>query len=347
MAEELMLVTVPHAGRAFHSDRARRVSKTETRWQNHGVTTAEANPLAGSDLAAFVAAFEAGSVHGGADALGLTPSAITKRVQSLERRTGVRLFDRSRRGLRPTAAAQLLYPEAKQALSVLAHAEATLARHREASGHALALAASHTIGECLLPGWLAAFRHEHPGVRAQIDVVNSPGVLAAVRARRADIGFVEGHDPVDDLEAVTVDHDEIVAVVARGHRWSRRRRLVAADLVGEPYLTRERGSGTRAVATAALAAAGVELEPSLEAASTQSVKRALMAGGFALLSRLAVATEVHSGALHAIAVHDLDLSRALRAVRHPGAVATGDTRAFWDWLAARDGARGAATVPVA
>jgi len=298
----------------------------------------EANPLSATDLAAFTAAMEAGSVHGAADALGLTASAVTKRLQSLERRTGVSLFDRSHRGLRATAAARLLYPDAKQALGALRHAQETVAQHREQASHALALAASHTIGEFLLPGWLAAFRHEHAGVRAQIDIVNSPGVLAAVREHRADIGFVEGRDPLDDLDVIAVDHDEIVAVVARGHRWSRRGSLRAEDLRDEPYLTRERASGTRAVATAALADAGIELTPSLEVASTQSVKRALMSGGFALLSRLAVTTEVHNGGLHAIPMRDLGLTRELHAVRHPKIHATGDTAAFWRWLAARGGA---------
>jgi DNA-binding transcriptional LysR family regulator len=290
-------------------------------------------PLSGSDLAAFVAAMEVGSVHGAADALNLTASAVTKRLQSLERRTGVSLFDRSRRGLSATAAARLLYPEAKQALSALCRAQETVAQHREQSSHALALAASHTIGEFLLPGWLAAFRHEHATVRAQVDIVNSPGVLATVRERRAQIGFVEGRDALDDLDVIAVHRDEIVAVVARGHRWSRRRSLPAKDLRDEPYFTRERGSGTRAVATAALADAGIELSPSLEVASTQSLKRALMGGGFALLSRLAVATEVHSGSLHAIPVRDIDLDRELHAVRDPRVRAIGDTLAFWHWLA--------------
>lgn len=299
------------------------------------VASGVANPLSGSELAAFVAAVEVGSVRGAADALNLTASAVTKRLQSLERRTGVRLFDRSRHGLRSTAAAQLLYPEAKRALSALDRAEATVAEHRERARHALVLAASHTIGEFLLPGWLAAFSHRRPNARAQVDIVNSPGVLLSVREHRADIGFVEGLEPLDDLDTITVHRDEIVAVVARGHRWSRRRSLAAHELHHEPYLTRERDSGTRAVATAALADAGIELTPSLEVASTQSIKRALMSGGFSLLSRLAVATEVHNGSLHIIPLRDINLTRELHAARDPTAHATGDTLAFWHWLADR------------
>ena len=82
-----------------------------------------ANPLSGSDLVAFVAAMESASVHGAADALRLTASAVTKRIQALERRLDTQLFERGRFGLRPTEAARLLYPEARQALAALQLAE--------------------------------------------------------------------------------------------------------------------------------------------------------------------------------------------------------------------------------
>src|SRR3979409_2236755 len=78
-----------------------------------------ANPMAGSELAAFVAAFEAGSIHGAADALQLTQSAVTKRIQTLERHVGGRLFERGRFGGRPTELGRTVYPAAKRALDAL------------------------------------------------------------------------------------------------------------------------------------------------------------------------------------------------------------------------------------
>ena len=99
------------------------------------------------------------------------------------------------------------------------------------------------------------------------------------------------------------------------------------------YLTRESGSGTRAVAAAALASAGVELTPALELASTQSVKRALEGGGFSLLSRLAIEAELAAGSVHALPLRDGGLHRELRAVRRRGP-ASAATRAFWAWLTA-------------
>ncbi len=303
------------------------------------MSATDANPLASSELAAFVAAVEASSVHGAADALNLTQSAVTKRLQALERRLGVSLFARGRFGVRPTTAGRLLYPEAKQALAALQRAQDAVTEHRDQSRQTLVVAASHTIGEFLLPAWLAGFRLEHPRMRAQVEVVNSPGVLAAVREREAQIGFVEGLDELDGHRALTVHRDEIVVVIAAEHRWARRRSVAAADLQSEPYYTREAGSGTRAVATAALARAGIELVPTLEAASTQSVKRALAGNGFSLLSPLAIEAEQRDRTLVSVRLRGLDLTRELCAVHVRRTPPTGLARQFWSWLETHPAAR--------
>ncbi len=289
------------------------------------------NPLSAADLTAFVVAVEAGSVHGAADALRLTPSAVTKRLQALERRLGVSLFERGRFGLRQTEAGRTLYPEAKQALIALRAAEDSLAGG-DGFAAAIEFAASHTIGEFLLPGWLAAYRATHPALRARVDIAHSEAVLEAVRERRVDIGFVEGPQAAEGLEALVVHRDELVVVVSREHRWAQRRRVRAAELAEEPYFAREAGSGTRAVAAAALARAGVELSPSLETASTQSVKRALGPVGFAILSRLTVEADGPGSPLRALAVRELDMGRELRAVRDPRRRPSAAAAEFWRWL---------------
>src|ERR1700716_1503078 len=140
-----------------------------------------ANPLAGSELAAFVAAVEAGSMHAAADALQLTQSAVTKRIQTLERRIGGRLFERGRFGVRPTELGCTVYPAAKRALEALGGVAELVELSRANGSVDLRLSASQTIGEFLLPGWLAEFRRERPDVRPRLEVVNSQGVLDAIR----------------------------------------------------------------------------------------------------------------------------------------------------------------------
>jgi DNA-binding transcriptional LysR family regulator len=285
------------------------------------------------ELAAFVAAIESGTVGGAADALELTQSAASKRLAGLERRLGTQLLERGRFGIRATDAGRLLYPEAKQALAALTQAASVVGSHA-AHAPTLRLAASLTIGGFLLPGWLTGFRSAEPApVRAHVDIFNSQRVLAAVRDGHVDIGFIESLDAVDGLDALMIQADEIVAVVAAGHPWSRLRAIPTAALASEPYLTRELGSGTRAVAAAALARAGcTELEPALETSSTQSLKRAVLDGGFTLISRLAVDAEVQAGTLHTLSVTGADLRRPLRAVRRRRPALRGEPHRFWRFL---------------
>ena len=85
--------------------------------------------------------------------------------------------------------------------------------------------------------------------------------------------------------------DELVAIVARRHPLARRRTLPGAALAGEPYIAREEGSSTRAVAERSLADLGVTLSPVMELGSTEAVREAVAAGlGVSIVSRHAVRT---------------------------------------------------------
>jgi DNA-binding transcriptional LysR family regulator len=67
---------------------------------------ARGEPLPSRELAAFLAAVDAGGIGAAAVSLSLTQSAVTKRIQSLERRLGTALLQRSHNGVRPTEAGQ-------------------------------------------------------------------------------------------------------------------------------------------------------------------------------------------------------------------------------------------------
>jgi DNA-binding transcriptional LysR family regulator len=105
-----------------------------------------------------------------------------------------------------------------------------------------------------------------------------------------------------------------------------------AALSRERYLAREPGSGTRAVADSALAAVGVELVPALEVSSAEGLKRAVLSGGFALLSARTIELELATGALVARPVAGVELHRSFRAVRRTRPRLDGPAARFWRWL---------------
>jgi DNA-binding transcriptional LysR family regulator len=132
-----------------------------------------------------------------------------------------------------------------------------------------------------------------------------------------------------------VGSDEIVVVVAAGHRWARRRAVRPDELVSEPFYAREAGSGLLSIASRQLGAHGVTLEPSLHMASTPSLKRAVLNGGFTLLSRRSVEDEFAAGRLAAIPVAGVDLWRDFVAIRRRDEPPPRAAAAFWRWLRSR------------
>jgi DNA-binding transcriptional LysR family regulator len=270
-------------------------------------------------------------VQGAADALALTQSAATKRLLALERRVGHRLLERSAQGVRATEAGAVLYPLAREALAALVSAETAVMSSSQ--DEPLVIHASRTVGETLLPQWLASFRLGVPALRVSVAITNSDEVVRAVTDRTAEIGFIEGPPgSIQGLTELVVAHDELRVVVASGHPWARRSSIGLKALALEPYLAREAGSGTREVAAAALAAKGVQLSPALEVSSAEGLKRAVLAGGFTLLSERAVQPEVAVGALRAIRVSGVELRRTLRAIRRSRPALQRPARALWSWL---------------
>lgn len=276
-------------------------------------------------LALLVAVAESGSLTRAATRHGITQPAASLRLRSLERRLGLLLLERSPTGSTLTAAGAAVVDWAQPVLDAATAftrgVDALRATHRDQ----LRVAASLTIADHLVPGWLVTLHAALPGVTAALQVANSDRVAALVRTGDADLGFVEGPTAPKGLRATVVGGDELVVVTAPDHPWARRRRpLTAADLVATPLVLRESGSGTREALERALASYGPAPTASLQLGSTTAIKAAVGAGeGPAVLSRLAVAAELASGVLRAVPVDGVDLRRRFRAVWRSGRAPSG------------------------
>jgi len=163
----------------------------------------------------------------------------------------------------------------------------------------VSLGASTIPGEYILPRLVASFRKLYPSVRVGIRIGDTEKVASDVAAGRLEIGVVGSKTAGGGLRHVALWEDELVVVVPAGHRWAGRRRLPLDELVKEPFLSRESGSGTRIVMEAALkkAARGpCALSVVAELGSTSAVKTGILNGlGVSILSARAVETEVASG----------------------------------------------------
>lgn len=299
-------------------------------------------------LRIFARVAELGGFSRAAEALHLSQPAVSKSVRELERQLQTTLFDRSAGAHRLTDAGAALLPRARELFAVERMAEEELRRIRGLEAGVLRIGASTTIATYLLTSHLARFRKEHPGVALRITTANTRDVALATLERRVEVALVEG--PVDDprLSVIPWRDDELVLIAPPGHALVRKRRLTPADLATVPFIARERGSGTRRVAEAALASRGISLHIALRLSSTEAIMRAVAAGlGVAIVSRAAIGDQLSLGHIVALRLRGLAFPRVLSELRLAGRAESPAAAAFRVMLRSRerDGARGATALP--
>lgn len=291
-------------------------------------------------LRALALIAETGSISAASSVLGLSQQAASLRVRSLEQELGVPLLVRSARGSRLTEAGELVVGWARPVLDAANGFGAAVTALREGRGNSLRIAASLTIAEHLLPGWIARWRglQGPSGATATLTAANSSAVIAALRSGDVDLGFVETPEIPADLTASTVGRDRIEVVVAASHPWAGR--LVSpAELAATPMVRREQGSGTRLAFERALAAAGhpLEVEPAAVHETTLGARSAVMAGvAPGALSVLAVRDDIRGGRLARVAVAGVEITRPLTALWR-GADPTAAAQAFLQEIAESQG----------
>jgi molybdate transport repressor ModE-like protein len=272
-------------------------------------------------LELLVVVARTGSLSAAAAELGITQQAASSRIRTAEALVGAPLLTRTRRGSALTQTGDLVVHWATRVIDAAEQLDAGIAALRQDRRAQLTIAASLTIAEYLLPGWLVAFRAHQTTLglartEFRMTATNSGRVVELVASEAADLGFVEGPEPPSGLRHRLIGVDELVVVVGPSHPWAQRssRRVTAATLASTPMVVRETGSGTRTVLERALRDLPVA-PPALELASTAAVRSAVAAGaGPAALSEHAVRDDIASGRLTPINVTGLDLSRRLHAV---------------------------------
>lgn len=186
-----------------------------------------------AQLRAFVGVAEAGSVTDAAAQHGLTQSAVSHALASLERELGSRLVVRDRAGCSLTELGARLLPDATEALRLadrigeVAAAEGGLRQGR------LRIGTIPSASSVLLP-LISQFRRSYPGVSVAVFEGADQEVSNWIEQRTVEVGVVTGSRP--DLETVPLGEDEMLAVVPSGHQLASRESVAIPDFASEPFL---------------------------------------------------------------------------------------------------------------
>jgi len=245
-----------------------------------------------------------------AQTLHLTPPAVTMQIRELEGHVGMPLFDRSGRQVTLTTVGEYMLVYARKILATLKDAEDAAARLQKLEAGQLSIGMVSTA-EYFLPRLLAQFRREHEGVEIRLAVGNREQLVKMLHAAEVDIAIM-GRPPKElATRAEPFAAHPHVFVAAVDHPLVRAEQISAEELRDQGFIVREPGSGTRTALEKFFADAHVTPRVTMEMASNETIKQAVMAGmGLSFLSLHTLGLELDN---RLIALLDVQGAPVLRA----------------------------------
>ncbi|MDO9160526.1 MAG: LysR substrate-binding domain-containing protein, partial [Burkholderiaceae bacterium] len=211
-----------------------------------------------------------------AEALHLTPPAVTMQIKELEGHVGLPLFERSGRKVSLTTAGEYMLVYARRVLATLKDAEDTAARLQHLETGTLTIGMVSTA-KYFLPRLLGAFKREHEGIEIRLAVSNRERLVNMLQGNEVDIAIM-GRPPTElATRAEPFAAHPHVFVAPVDHPLLKVGHPTVASLQPHGFIVRQRGSGTRAAMEKFLEPYRTEPRMVMEMTSNETIKQAVMA----------------------------------------------------------------------
>lgn len=283
-------------------------------------------------LEIFSAVVDAGSFTAAAEKLYLAQSTVSDNVRALEELLHLKLFHReSKRRLTLTLEGKRVY---RYAQDILGRCSALLLDVAVDSALELTLGASTVPAQSLLPGYMARFARENPACRCTLLCGDSTAVQQMLLNGDIHLGFVGSADDRQDLIYEPIAEDRLVLITPNTPRFAalKTQGVLGRELFREPFLFRERGSGTQKVIDNYLSE--IRLDPqvihTVAYVSDPTVLQRLVAEGtgVSILSALAVQEAVAAGQLLQFELDETPVRRSIYMARRRKSSMSSPARTF-------------------
>ena len=260
-------------------------------------------------LRSFEAVVRLGAVGLAARALNLAQPTVSTQLRELAAATGLTLLQPSGRGLVATAQGERLAAAVREMAAAWQRFEDDAAALQGLRQGRLRLAAVTTT-EYFLPDLLGPFARNYPGITIELAVENRDAVVARLERGSDELAAMmlpPDHLPLQRWPFLS---NPLVVVAPLGHALAARRRLTLPQLLDQPLLVREAGSGTRLALERLLAERGLHWPPRMALGSNEAIKHAVRAGlGLAVLSRHTLSADPGADGLVVLTVSGFPIRR--------------------------------------
>jgi DNA-binding transcriptional LysR family regulator len=293
-------------------------------------------PMEDHRLKAFCLVVEMKSFSKAAEAKFMTQSAMSHLIKNLEDEIGLKLLIRKGKYIIPTPAGKIFYENAKQILQQYQKMEDDISAIAQKVKGSLYIGSTITTSTYLLPQVFYSFAKSYPDVKIDLAVSNTEAIINNLYEGKIDVGIVEGKIRNSNIFMEEIIEDEIVIVASDENPLTKKQTLTALDLVSQPFIMPEAGSGMREFIEDFLN--NVKIDPktlniSMILGNPELVVQMVQSGiGIAFLSKWSVFRAVKEGSVKVLNISDRKLKRMFYLVRIDKELPTIVIKTFWEFL---------------
>jgi DNA-binding transcriptional LysR family regulator len=243
----------------------------------------------------------AGSLRKAAQRLGVAPTAITRQIENLEHQFGTQLIERDARGIRLTAAGELLAARTGRVLRDLDQVHMLIDDLKGLRRGSVKIVTNGALAAGLIGPVLAEFSLAYPKVMHEVSITSASAALEAVSQREADIAITLFSPPRADIQIRQSCELAHAAIMSPDHPLAGRREVTLEDLATHALALPDSAFAARQALEAAMHDAGLVVDPVFETASIEMQKELARRGAAILiLPELAIEREKKAGELIAV-----------------------------------------------
>jgi len=254
------------------------------------------------------------------EAVHLSQPTVSSHIRDLEEHFNCRLIDRLAKEAVATKAGELLYGYARRLISLREETETALSVFHGKMKGRLAIGGSTIPGTYVLPRLIGSFITRFPDVIVSLVIGDTEKIINATLSGELELGIVGAKTENKKISQQPLIDDEMRLIVPAKHKWSRKKEVELDMLLKEPFIIRERGSGTLKSIQQNLSGGDIHIDDFnvvAEMGSTEAVCQAIKSGvGVSIVSKVAVSEELRAGTLKALTVAGFNLRRNFYLTLH-------------------------------
>lgn len=285
-------------------------------------------------LEIFEAIARLGSFTRASEELFLTQPTVSMQMKKLSEMLGVPLIEQVGKKIHLTEDGKELAQATREVFGIMDRFTMSVAERQGLKKGQLRLMAI-TTASYFAPRLLGEFSKLYPGIEVSLRVTNKEQVLASIADNLDDL-YLLGQPPEDmEIESMPIMDNPIVVLAAPDHPLAKEKNISLERLAEEPWLMREKGSGTRNAIERRFAEQGITIRPRLELGSNEAIKQAILTGlGISVLSRQTLMLN-QPGQFAILDVQGFPIIRQWYAIYPAGRQLSVAARAFLDYLLER------------